>query len=88
MRPDIGGILQYARQQGLIIHLMTNATRITPSFADLLHEVGVDQVNASIYEAIETVYERIGHFRNCSAWICDRSSLGIDARWHSHLSWE
>ncbi len=59
VRADIGDILRYARRQGLIIHLMTNATRITPSFADLLHEVGVDQINVSIYGATETVYERM-----------------------------
>ena len=59
VRPDIGDILRHARQQGLMIHLMTNATRITTSFSDLLHEVGVSQINVSIYGATETVYERM-----------------------------
>jgi radical SAM protein with 4Fe4S-binding SPASM domain len=59
VRPDIGDILRYAHQRGLIIHLMTNATRITTSFTDLLHEVGVSQINVSIYGATETVYERM-----------------------------
>jgi len=59
VRPDIGDILQHARQQGLMTHLMTNATRITPSFADLLHEAAVSQVNVSIYGATEAVYERM-----------------------------
>jgi radical SAM protein with 4Fe4S-binding SPASM domain len=59
VRPDIGDILRHARQQGLMIHLMTNATRITPSFAELLQEVGVGQINVSIYGATEAVYERM-----------------------------
>ncbi|TKB66493.1 MAG: radical SAM protein [Nitrospira sp.] len=59
VRPDIDDILRHARQQGLIIHLMTNATRITPSFTDLLHEVGVSQIEVSIYGATETVYEQM-----------------------------
>jgi len=59
VRPDIGDILHYARRQGLMIHLMTNATRITPSFTDLLHEVGASQINVSIYGATEAVYERM-----------------------------
>jgi MoaA/NifB/PqqE/SkfB family radical SAM enzyme len=36
VRPDIGDILQCARRQGLLIYLMTNATRITPSYTHLL----------------------------------------------------
>ena len=59
VRPDIGNILRHARRQGLMIHLMTNATRITTSFTHLLHEVGVSQINVSIYGATEIVYERM-----------------------------
>ncbi len=59
VRPDIGDILRHARRQGLVIHLMTNATRITTSFANLLREVGVSQINVSIYGATEAVYERM-----------------------------
>ena len=59
VRPDIGEILHHARRQGLIIHLMTNATRMTTSFTDLLREVGVSQINVSIYGATEVTYERM-----------------------------
>ena len=59
VRPDIGDILRHARRQGLVIHVMTNATRITTSFANLLREVGVSQINVSIYGATEAVYERM-----------------------------
>jgi radical SAM protein with 4Fe4S-binding SPASM domain len=59
VRPDIGDILQHARRQGLMTHLMTNATRIAASFTDLLHEAGVSQINVSIYGATEAVYERM-----------------------------
>jgi radical SAM protein with 4Fe4S-binding SPASM domain len=59
VRPDIGDILRHARRQGLMTHLMTNATRITTAFTDLLHEAGVSQVNVSMYGATEAVYERM-----------------------------
>jgi radical SAM protein with 4Fe4S-binding SPASM domain len=59
VRPDIDDILRHARRQGLMTHLMTNATRITASFAELLHETGVSQINVSIYGATEAVYERM-----------------------------
>lgn len=59
VRPDIGDILRHARRQGLMIHFMTNATRITPLLTNLLQEVGVTQINVSIYGATETVYERM-----------------------------
>jgi len=59
MRPDIGDILRHARRQGLMIHFMTNATRITTTFAELLREVAVSQINVSIYGATEAIYERM-----------------------------
>jgi radical SAM protein with 4Fe4S-binding SPASM domain len=59
VRPDIGDILRHARRQGLLVQLMTNATRITPGFADLLHELAVSQINVSIYGATDAVYERM-----------------------------
>jgi radical SAM protein with 4Fe4S-binding SPASM domain len=59
VRPDIGEILRHARRQGLIIQLLTNATRITPSFVTLLREVGVALINVSIYGATEATYEQM-----------------------------
>lgn len=59
LRPDIAEILRHARRQGLMIHLMTNATRVTASFTDLLREVGARQIDVSIYGATEPVYERM-----------------------------
>ncbi len=59
IRPDIVQILRHARSRGLMIQLLTNATRITPSFAELLGEVGIAQINVSIYGASETTYEHM-----------------------------
>ena len=59
IRHDIGDILRHACRQGLMIQLMTNATRITTSFTDLLLEVSVSQVNVSIYGATDAIYERM-----------------------------
>ena len=59
VRPDIDQILRHAREQGLVIQFLTNATRITPAFVTLLREIGVAQVNVSIYGATEATYERM-----------------------------
>lgn len=59
VRPDIVQILRHARSRGLMIQLLTNATRITPSFAELLGEVGITRINVSIYGASESTYERM-----------------------------
>ncbi len=59
IRPDIVPILRHARSQGLVLQLLTNATRMTPAFATVLWEVGVSQVNVSIYGATESTYERM-----------------------------
>jgi radical SAM protein with 4Fe4S-binding SPASM domain len=59
VRPDVEQVLRHARQQGLVIQLLTNATRITPSFITVLREAGVAQVNVSIYGATEATYERM-----------------------------
>ncbi|MGQ0809746.1 MAG: radical SAM/SPASM domain-containing protein [Nitrospiraceae bacterium] len=59
VRPDIATILRQARSHGFVIQLLTNATRITPSFADVLVETGIHQVNVSIYGATEMTYERM-----------------------------
>lgn len=58
-RPDIVRILRHARSRGLLLQLLTNATRLTPSFAVVLREVGVSQVNVSIYGATASTYERM-----------------------------
>jgi radical SAM protein with 4Fe4S-binding SPASM domain len=59
VRPDIEMILRHTRRQGLLIHMLSNATRITPNFVDILDEVGVSQVNVSIYGATASIYERM-----------------------------
>lgn len=59
IRPDIVQILRHARSRGLVLQLLTNATRMTTPFATVLREVGVSQVNVSIYGATESTYERM-----------------------------
>ncbi|MDO9119942.1 MAG: radical SAM protein [Nitrospira sp.] len=57
LRPDIEPILRHARQAGLLIWLLTNATRMTPAFASLLTEVPIAHAFVSIYGATMTTYE-------------------------------
>jgi MoaA/NifB/PqqE/SkfB family radical SAM enzyme len=39
--------------------MLSNATRITPTFVDVMEDVGVCQVNVSIYGATASIYERM-----------------------------
>ncbi len=59
VRPDIADLLRHARANGLIIHLLSNATRITPAFAEQLQEFGVARVTVSVYGATPATYERM-----------------------------
>ena len=81
VRPDIGDILRHARRQGLLVQLMTNATRITPGFVDLLHELAVSQINVSIYGATEAVYERMtavpGSYRQFRRGLLHLAAAGL-----------
>lgn len=81
VRPDVGDILQCARRKGLMIQLMTNATRITTSFTDLLLEVGVSQISVSIYGATEAVYERMtgvaGSYRQFRQGLADLAAARL-----------
>jgi len=81
LRPDIGDILLHARRLGLMTHLMTNATRITASFANLLLEVGVSQVDVSIYGATDAIYERMtgvpGSYRQFRQGLAALAATGL-----------
>ncbi len=59
VRPDIVPILRHARDCGFVIHLLTNATRITAQFAAFLKDLGVARINVSMYGANPAVYERM-----------------------------
>jgi len=57
LRPDIEPILCHARQTGLLINLLTNATRMTPAFVSLLKEIPIAHMFVSIYGATADTYE-------------------------------
>ena len=57
LRPDIEEILGHARRAGLLVSLLTNATRMTPAFAARLEELAVAQVFVSIYGATAETYD-------------------------------
>lgn len=59
LRPDIEAILNHARRQGLLIRLLTNATRVTSTFVALLYDVGAEQVCVSIYGSTAATYEHM-----------------------------
>ncbi|ULA62570.1 MAG: RadicalSAM domain-containing protein [Nitrospira sp.] len=59
LRPDIDIILRHARRAGLLVSLLSNATRMTPAFASLLDEIGVSRLSISIYGATAATYERM-----------------------------
>lgn len=57
--PDFWDIYTYAKQQGTFITLFTNATLITPAFADLLARWRPFQVEVSIYGSTPATYEAV-----------------------------
>ncbi len=59
LRPDIAAILRHSRRMGLLIRVLVNATRVTPTFVSLLRETGTEQICVSIYGATETTYEQM-----------------------------
>jgi radical SAM protein with 4Fe4S-binding SPASM domain len=59
VRPDVFDIFRHAKGRGFVLHLLSNATRITPAVAASLQELGFGNINLSIYGATKTVYERV-----------------------------
>ncbi len=58
-RQDFSDILRYARRLGFVLHILTNATRVTPKATAVLEEVGVTRIVVSMYGATEPTYERM-----------------------------
>ena len=59
VRPDVFDIFRHAKGLGFILHLLSNATRITPAVAGALQELGFGNISLSIYGATKAVYERV-----------------------------
>ena len=59
VRPDAFEIYEHAKRKGLILHLLSNATRITPAGADALQHIGFEAINISIYGATKLTYEKV-----------------------------
>jgi radical SAM protein with 4Fe4S-binding SPASM domain len=59
VRPDVFAIFERAERLGLILELITNATRITPAIAERLRQVAFRQLGVSIYGATKPTYERV-----------------------------
>ena len=59
VRPDIFDIFRHAKGLGFVLHLLSNATRITPAVAASLQELGFESIALSIYGATKSTYERV-----------------------------
>jgi radical SAM protein with 4Fe4S-binding SPASM domain len=59
VRPDAFDIFRHAKQQGFILYLLSNATRMTQSIADALREIGFYSITVSLYGATQATYERV-----------------------------
>ncbi len=59
VRPDAMEIYAHAQRLGLVLHLLTNATRITPAGAEALQGLGFHDITVSIYGATKPAYERV-----------------------------
>lgn len=59
VRPDAFDIFVHAKRRGLLLNLLTNATKITAPVAERLAQLGFVMVNVSIYGATAATYERV-----------------------------
>jgi len=59
VRPGAFEIFQRAKRLGFLLHLLTNATRITPPLADALEQLEFEHINVSLYGATKATYERV-----------------------------
>src|SRR2546428_6381105 len=59
VRPDVFDIFEHAKRLGLLLELISNATRITPEVADRLQQAKFRSLFISIYGATEDTYERV-----------------------------
>jgi radical SAM protein with 4Fe4S-binding SPASM domain len=69
LRPDFPEIYLHARRRGLLVHVFTNATMLTPRIADLLAASHPFSVDVTIYGATAETYERVtrvaGSYERC-----------------------
>ena len=59
VRPDVFDIFEHAKRLGLLLELISNATRITPEVADRLQQAKFSSLAISIYGATKDTYERV-----------------------------
>src|SRR5438552_2348395 len=59
VRRDVFDIFEHAKRLGLLLGLISNATRVTPDIADRLEQVEFRSFAISIYGATKETYERV-----------------------------
>jgi len=80
-RPDFIEIYRYARRQGILVGLFTNATLITPGLADLFVTERPQFIDITLYGATKETYESITRVPGSY----DRCVQGIDLLVERHL---
>ena len=69
LRPEFCDIYRYAKRKGMLVSLLTNATLVTPSIADLLADLRPYAVEVTLYGASQETYERVtqvpGSYHRC-----------------------
>ncbi len=58
-RTDLWEILEHAKHAGFVLSIMSNATRITPTVAEALMELQLENLALSIYGASQATYEQV-----------------------------
>jgi MoaA/NifB/PqqE/SkfB family radical SAM enzyme len=79
-RRDALEILQYARDLGLLLNILTNATMITPALADQISALNVFAVDVSMYGATAAAYESVTQVRGSFARFVTGLDLLIERR--------
>ncbi|MHB1150640.1 MAG: radical SAM protein [Thermoleophilia bacterium] len=69
LRPDLQEIYLHAKKKGFLINLFTNATLMTPEFADMLDEWRPFAIEVTLYGATKETYEQVtqvsGSYERC-----------------------
>lgn len=69
LRPDFVEIYRHARRRGMLIHLFTNGTLMSPRIADVLAYSRPYTIEITLYGATESTYDRVtqvpGSFARC-----------------------
>ncbi len=90
LRPDLPQLTRYARRLGMRVNLITNGTLVTPQFARLLRDRGLNSAQVSIEGPTPGVHDSLtrvpGSFEATCAGVRNLAEAGITVHTHTTIS--